>query len=437
MAIFSEAPVLTRRASIILIATSSGKRLLMRAQFVESYGNRSRDNIHDISELTFTVDKDNVENALHGAMFFQQPIHILGTENLPGNDGVDLLYVQRQLRKFRLASSTSDSETLTRFVTSSSKTRVPYSLRNTQSLLTSASLQRLQRGGAASELGQTFQDSISTAQALGIQFLWIDLLCIFQDSREDWQRAEMQLSTLLQASLQTTVWLDCRNDLFHLYHDDFWRSAYKAMPLMKRAWVCQALLLAPRILYLDGTQLFWECYDLAADDMGRYPLFRAPCHVYAQFSTSCSRRQSEETLGWSVAKLMEQVFNDRFYGSEPVLNNAMFHDPNHIKRRHGLELAWMAPLHRGFTAKTLVDIVDCTTESPAVRGSLRLAGWLSTAPEYLDQSRLQSIDVSAELLTGYNKKGQFMRLGGVWDGQLDQFSDLQEPYLVRVRSCHG
>lgn len=36
------------------------------------------------------------------------------------------------------------------------------------------------------------------------------------------------------------------------------------MPLMKRAWVAQELLLAPSVLHLGGTQLFWECYELKA-----------------------------------------------------------------------------------------------------------------------------------------------------------------------------
>ena len=33
---------------------------------------------------------------------------------------------------------------------------------------------------------------------------------------------------------------------------------------MKRAWVVQELLLAPSILHLGGTQMFWECYELKA-----------------------------------------------------------------------------------------------------------------------------------------------------------------------------
>ncbi len=47
-------------------------------------------------------------------------------------------------------------------------------------------LDRLTEGIEISELAQTFQDAILRARALGIHFMWIDSLCIFQDSQEDW-----------------------------------------------------------------------------------------------------------------------------------------------------------------------------------------------------------------------------------------------------------
>jgi hypothetical protein len=158
--------------------------------------------------------------------------------------------------------------------------------------LTSTTLQSLQEGIAISELGQTFQDAIFAARSLGIQFIWIDSLCILQDSREDWQREAPHMSSVyryailnIAASIAAdnkagcfpnrntslikpctiqTAWVDCQNENYNLYHDSFWRYAFKDMPLMKRAWVVQELLLAPRILHLTGKQLFWECYDLEA-----------------------------------------------------------------------------------------------------------------------------------------------------------------------------
>jgi hypothetical protein len=37
-----------------------------------------------------------------------------------------------------------------------------------------------------SELPKTFRDAVVVTRRLGIPFLWIDSLCIIQDSPEDW-----------------------------------------------------------------------------------------------------------------------------------------------------------------------------------------------------------------------------------------------------------
>ena len=158
--------------------------------------------------------------------------------------------------------------------------------------MTSKSLHQLQEGIAISELGQTFQDAIFTARSLGIQFIWIDSLCILQDSARDWQQeAHLMTSVYRFATLNIaasvaadseagcfpdrstsmikpctvqSAWVDRHNYSYLLYHENLWADAFKDMPLMKRAWVVQELLLAPRVLHLGGTQLFWECCELKA-----------------------------------------------------------------------------------------------------------------------------------------------------------------------------
>ncbi len=114
--------------------------------------------------------------------------------------------------------------------------------------LNSRTLDRLRKGTEISELAQTFQDAISTARALGIDFTWIDSLCISQDFREDWQRESALMdqvyrhSTLsIAASIAIdsragclppripskfkpcvveTAWIDHKNNIYHLDHDD-------------------------------------------------------------------------------------------------------------------------------------------------------------------------------------------------------------------------
>lgn len=160
------------------------------------------------------------------------------------------------------------------------------------SILTSASQQSLREGIFISELDQVFQDAVFTAQSLGLGFLWIDSLCIFQDSKDDWQREAPLMSHVysgaiiniaasiaaghdascfpdrdlssVQPYIIESAWDDCKNQKYNLYHNDFKDTTLKDLPLMKRAWVVQELLLAPRVLSLTGTQLFWECYELNA-----------------------------------------------------------------------------------------------------------------------------------------------------------------------------
>ena len=52
--------------------------------------------------------------------------------------------------------------------------------------LTSLTYPSLAKGFYVNALPRTFQDAIKITRSLGVSFIWIDSLCIFQDSKEDW-----------------------------------------------------------------------------------------------------------------------------------------------------------------------------------------------------------------------------------------------------------
>ena len=54
-------------------------------------------------------------------------------------------------------------------------------------MLTSSNLDELRRGRLIKDLPRTFRDVIIVARWFSIRYLWIDSLCILQDSQEDWQ----------------------------------------------------------------------------------------------------------------------------------------------------------------------------------------------------------------------------------------------------------
>ncbi|PMD19341.1 heterokaryon incompatibility, partial [Hyaloscypha hepaticicola] len=43
-------------------------------------------------------------------------------------------------------------------------------------------------------LPKTFQDAVLITRDLGVRYLWIDSLCIIQDSDEDWEQEAARMS---------------------------------------------------------------------------------------------------------------------------------------------------------------------------------------------------------------------------------------------------
>jgi hypothetical protein len=62
--------------------------------------------------------------------------------------------------------------------------------------LTAHTLPQLLQGVDISELPKTFQDAANTTLFLGFDYLWIDSLCILQDSAEDWKVESAQMGDI-------------------------------------------------------------------------------------------------------------------------------------------------------------------------------------------------------------------------------------------------
>ena len=156
-----------------------------------------------------------------------------------------------------------------------------------------------------SSLPKTFQQAIKFTKQLGIDYIWIDSLCIIQDSAEDWRSQSSKMASIyenshitLAASVAENSLAGCfRNpdpflkgcvtngreraythdasDLQNLLQKDakgplvFMRGDVKhrtpsrleatALPLLQRGWVYQERLLSPRVLFFGEVDLMWEC----------------------------------------------------------------------------------------------------------------------------------------------------------------------------------
>ena len=141
-------------------------------------------------------------------------------------------------------------------------------------------------------LPQVFKDAVVATSYLGIGFLWIDALCIIQDSQEDWYEQSTKMSEVYQnawcnlSALDTEdsteamispriakdhapifLYSECEDgppQRYNLIQSDWWTQGVERAAVNRRAWVLQERLLARRILHFGRNQLFWECKVLRA-----------------------------------------------------------------------------------------------------------------------------------------------------------------------------
>lgn len=153
--------------------------------------------------------------------------------------------------------------------------------------LTKAKLPELEHGLPISSLSKTFQDAIVAVRGLGSHYLWIDALCIVQDSVEDWINEAARMSDIYAGSYCNIAATDAANgkgcfmnravsmvqpcllngknftsdsgEPYAIAYDDFWSMNLLNAPLNQRAWVLQERLLSPRTVHFGSEQIFWEC----------------------------------------------------------------------------------------------------------------------------------------------------------------------------------
>jgi heterokaryon incompatibility protein (HET) len=159
--------------------------------------------------------------------------------------------------------------------------------------LTEGNINDLMRGFEFDSLGRTLQDAVFVAESLGLKYIWIDALCIFQHGsdpviKEDKMRELRSMSSIYEHAEVTILasrspnanhgFLEDRVSAGELskgqqfsldYRDKFMPKAEPILlipmiteenePLDSRAWALQERLLAKRIIDFGSLQTRWIC----------------------------------------------------------------------------------------------------------------------------------------------------------------------------------
>jgi Heterokaryon incompatibility protein (HET) len=139
-------------------------------------------------------------------------------------------------------------------------------------------------------LCKTFQDAITITRKLGFQYIWIDALCIIQDSEEDWREEASKMADIYRSatiSLSASIAISGNSGLIYPRDkptavelplrvlEDYppktltYSVGPRCLPsfheevetgtLAKRAWCLQERVLPLRIIHFGQQQLHWEC----------------------------------------------------------------------------------------------------------------------------------------------------------------------------------
>ncbi|KAI8715249.1 HET domain-containing protein [Fusarium sp. LHS14.1] len=164
---------------------------------------------------------------------------------------------------------------------------------------TQANLKAQKAGIDLEKLCTTFRDALKMTSKLGYQYIWIDSLCIVQDSPEDWAKEAARMAMVyMNAALTLAAACAISGDmgLFQQRNPVRVRMTYQGLStddkgnspekyyflktksfreevtdgsLNSRGWCLQERWLSRRTVHFGHTQRFWECQSTMIEE--RFP----------------------------------------------------------------------------------------------------------------------------------------------------------------------
>lgn len=135
------------------------------------------------------------------------------------------------------------------------------------------------------DLPRTFRDTITFTKNLGLRYLWIDSLCIIQDSIVDWREEAAKMGSYYgnaYLTIAATMSISADGGLFQAptsitlsSSTQTWAVREKRhlsranASLFRRGWIFQERLLSPRVIHFAATEMVYECNEHAVCECGQ------------------------------------------------------------------------------------------------------------------------------------------------------------------------
>lgn len=222
-------------------------------------------------------------------------------------------------------------------------------------------------------LPATLQDAVEATRRLGLEYIWIDSMCIIQGDEEDWQVESMQMATVYthaHVTLCAALALDTRTGIFsqrdaeslshiltiryrgeefpiYAFHvpqesgrieprllADIWRGSLERSleyPTFNRAWTFQERLASRRVLLFGKEELILECASGCVFEESLYRLHPPQLSDKTLKAAYAGAMNSPRKIWWEIvftySHLKLTVPADRLPAIAAVAQRLALHNP--------------------------------------------------------------------------------------------------------------
>ncbi|KAH9206801.1 hypothetical protein DL95DRAFT_236562, partial [Leptodontidium sp. 2 PMI_412] len=106
---------------------------------------------------------------------------------------------------------------------------------------------------------RTLIDAFVLTKKLGIDYLWVDALCIVQGSQEEWEQESAKMGLIYSHAKIVLSSTQSSNVSDGVFMPRSTMPLSQDIAILSRGWCFQERMLATRIVHFTPTELVWEC----------------------------------------------------------------------------------------------------------------------------------------------------------------------------------